>query len=250
MTNPARISRRALLTRAAAIGTAVALPGSVLLSTPGYAAQKPYRTSVEQAVERLRERNARVLTGRPSRNGWEMENAADTHGSIYTRPVPGTPLEGIQVRLGEVETVLVHLVRRFHYEIDTLREGDVIGWRAPDRIRTRLPESNQASGTAVQIRPGHYPSGTRGGYFPLQVTVVRDILAELGGVVRWGGDDTTPDESLYYLDVRPGDSRLTSVARRLQGWRDTPGLGAGAPVDVLARDRRDAAKTLERRQRG
>jgi len=33
-------------------------------------------------------------------------------------------------------------------------------------------------------------------------------------------------------------------------WKDTPGKGAGTPVDVRASGRRKAAKALESRQRG
>lgn len=230
----ANLSRRAALFRAAAVAAGAAV-GSQLLATPGYAAGAapapaptpvPSSEAVRRAVEEAREREAKVLTGIPSKNGWEMEKATDARGSVYTRPVPGTPLD-VKVRMGEVETVLVHVVRRFHYEVDALRSGDVVGWRAPDAVGRRLAESNQASGTAVQIRPGSYPTGVRGGFFPLEELTIRDILADCEGVVRWGGDDRTPDESLFSIDVPPGDPRLAAVAAKLRAWELTPGR---APV--------------------
>ncbi|MFD7914739.1 hypothetical protein ACFV30_29140 [Streptomyces sp. NPDC059752] len=238
-----------MLTRAAVItGTALAmsLPASQALARPAYEGPGTYTVppEVRAAVRRAQERNKRVLTGIPSKNGWEMENVADDGGSIHTRPVPGTPFAGVAVRMGEVEAVLVHVVRRFHYEIDALHQGEVVGWRKPGKVRKGLPEGNQASGTAVQIRPGHYPPGVRGGFFPHEEIVVRDILAELEGVVRWGGDDRKPDESLFYVDVKPGDQRLKQVAAKLWGWRDEPGAGAGTAVDVLAGERRGEARKL------
>ncbi|MFI0821543.1 hypothetical protein ACH4TX_39225 [Streptomyces sp. NPDC021098] len=246
MTAP--ISRRTALRRAAFIAAGTAA-GTQLLATPGYAASgTPDPSSARKALERARKRNERVLTGTLSKNGWEKEKLADDRGHIYTRPVPGTPVD-IQVRMGDVETVLVHVIRRFHYEIDELRRGDVIGWKSPNAVRKSLPESNQASGTAVQIRPGHYPAGTRGGFFLNQQLVIRDILAQLGGVVRWGGDDRRPDESLFYIDVPPGSERLVETADMIRGWTKTPGEGAGAPVDVRDPQRRRAAATLERRQK-
>ncbi|GAA2649602.1 hypothetical protein [Streptomyces vastus] len=251
--NPSHITRRGLLGRAAAItGAAIAasLPASQFLASPAYAAaQDPTPAEVREAVRRAQERNRRVLTGKPSGNGWEMERVADGGGSVYTRPVPGTPLAGIAVRMGEVETVLVHVVRRFHYEIDELRAGDVVGWRSPATVRKGLAESNQASGTAVQIRPGHYPSGARGGFYPQQLLVIRDVLAELDGVVRWGGDDRRADEALFYIDVKPGDKRLAKVAAKIRGWSDDPAAGAGAPVNVFSSSRREAAGALAERQR-
>ncbi|QIQ03139.1 hypothetical protein [Streptomyces liangshanensis] len=247
------VSRRAILVRAAAVAAAaatVSLPGSRFLASPAYAAeQDPFSEAIRRAVRRANARNKRILTDARSANGWEIENTADQDGTIFTRPVPGVPLSGVQVRLGEPEEVLVHVVQRFHYEIDELRNGDVVGWRAPDRVRANRPESNQASGTAVQIRPNFYPVGAKGGFFAQQVVVVRDILAELDGVVRWGGDDRDPDESLFYLTVEPGDPRLTGAAQKVRTWRATPGRGAGAVVDVMAADRRKAARALESRQR-
>lgn len=224
-------SRRAAL-RGAVYLAAGAAVGSRLLPAPAYA----------------RERTDPSPTGVRSKNGWEMEKVTDDHGSIYTRPVPGTPL-GVQLRMGDVEIVLVHVIRRFHYEVDGLDRGDVVGWRHPDTVGWALAESNQASGTAVQIRPGHYPPGARGGFYPQQRLVLRDVLAELAGVVRWGGDDPTPDESLFSIDVGPGDPRLAQVADTLRRWEETPGAGAGTAVDVLSPARRKAAEELERRHR-
>ncbi|WP_246007334.1 hypothetical protein [Actinomadura pelletieri] len=177
-----------------------------------------------------------------------MEKITDDHGHVYTRRAPGTPIE-FQVRMGEVETVLVHVIRRFHYQIDTLLSAEeVVGWRAPSAVQRKLAESNQASGTAVQIRPGHYPAGARGGFYPQQELVVRDILAELDGVVRWGGDDRRPDESLFYIALKPGNPRLAKVVQEIRGWKDTPGLGAGSGIDITSPERRSAAKKLARLQ--
>ncbi|MFD4525169.1 twin-arginine translocation signal domain-containing protein [Streptomyces sp. NPDC058470] len=242
------ISRRTALRRVAFVAAGVAI-GSQVLSSPAHAAEKgPDPDKLREQIRKAQERNKRVLSGISSKNGWEMEKVVDKHGHIYTRPVPGTPLVGIQVRMAEVETVLVHVVSRFHYEIDTLREGDVVGWRTPGSVRKGLAESNLASGTAVRIRPGSYPSGVRGGFYPMEELVIRDVLAECEGVVRWGGDDSTSDESLFYIDVPPGDERLAEVARKIRGWAFTPGRGSGVLVDTLQPQRREAAKRLASQQ--
>ncbi|MEV4504951.1 hypothetical protein AB0K19_23600 [Streptomyces klenkii] len=243
------IPRRTVLRRAAALAAGTALTSQLLPNAAHAEPKAPVPPQAREAIRRAEAGRARVATGLPSHNGWEMEKVVDDHGSIYTRPVPGTPLDGVAVRMGDVETVLVHLVRRFHYEIDELRRGDVVGWRSPTTVRKGLPESNLASGTAVHIRPGHYPAGTRDGFFPLQLTVIRDILAELDGVVRWGGDDRKVDEALFYIDVKPGDARLAAVVDKIRDWQDVAGRGAGTPVDVSSRTRRSAAQLMERRQR-
>lgn len=80
------------------------------------------------------------------------------------------------------------------------------------------------------------------------MVVIRDILAELDGVVRWGGDDRKPDEALFYLTVGPGDRRLSEIAARLRRWDQQPDAGPGTEVDVLDTKRRGAAKSLENKQ--
>ncbi len=160
------LPRRGFLLRAAALTTvAVALPCSQAVALPAYTAgpgDYTFPKAVREGVARAEARNERLLAGSRSANGWDMETAADQGGSIATRPVPGTPVTGFQVRLGAAETVLVHLIRRFHYETAELQPDEVVGWTAPDRLRG--PARNLASGTAVRIRPGHYPPGVRGGF--------------------------------------------------------------------------------------
>ncbi|MFJ7246332.1 hypothetical protein ACIQWA_16990 [Kitasatospora sp. NPDC098652] len=245
----ANIPRRALLRRAIGIAAGAAV-GSQLLATPGYAAAPtpgPDPDAVRKLTKEAQEREARVRTGIASSNGWEMEKVTDDRGNIYTRPVPGTPLN-VQVRMGDVETALVYVISRFHYEVDTLREGDVVGWRTPASVRRDRADSNQASGTAIQIRPGSYPSGARGGFYPLEEVTIRDILADCEGVIRWGGDDRVPDEALFYVDVPPGDQRLNKLADKFRSWAHTPGQGAGIVIDPLQPDRLKAAKRLASQQ--
>ncbi|WP_426365153.1 hypothetical protein [Streptomyces sp. E-08] len=251
------VTRRRALVGAAGVTAAVSLTSGGFLATPAAAAPVPTapaasaqparNDALKEALRRARERNRLIFTGRPSANGWEMQKLADADGGdIATRSVPGTGLS-VAVRTGDVEAVLVHVVRRFHYEVEDLggRPGEprpLEGWVAPGTVRdSRLPESNQASGTAVVIRPGSYPPGVRGGFTARQQEVVRDILAETEGLVRWGGDDDRPYEGLFHLAVRPGDARLARVADRLRAWGETPGLGAGTLPDVTEPARRRRA---------
>lgn len=97
-------------------------------------------------------------------------------------------------------------------------------------------------------RRRNYPSGAQGGFFPQQTVVIRDILAECDGVVRWGGDDKHPDEALFYLDVEPDDGRLAATAAKIQGWEWVPGKGAGSGADPLRPARKRSAERLARQQ--
>ncbi|MFD3487465.1 hypothetical protein [Streptomyces sp. NPDC058665] len=241
------MTRRHALTTAAGVTTAASLASTGLLATPAAAAANPpvSNDELKEALRRVKARQRRLLTGRPSANGWEMQKAVDDDGDIVTRVVPGTGLK-VAVRMGDTETVLVHVIRRFHYEVDTLglpgEPNPVKGWVVPSAVRdSRLPESNQASGTAVVIRPDFYPPGVGGGFTESQELAIRDIVADTEGIVRWGGEDRRPYEGLFHLTVRPGDARLRQVAARIRAWDQTPGAGAGTVPDVTDPSRRRRA---------
>ncbi|MBD0693903.1 hypothetical protein BG452_14415 [Streptomyces sp. CBMA123] len=227
------ITRRTAVRSATVIGTAVAV--TALL--PGVASAAP---SASPKATGLPERKLPT-----SANGWTIEKETNHVSTVWTRQVAGTGLS-VDVRIGDVEEILVHLIRRFHYEVEELPSGDLLGWQEIGSLRAALPESNLASGTAVRIRPG---ASAKGGLFPYQEVVLRDVLAECQGVVRWGGDDDEVDESLFYLALGPEDRRVNRLADRLRGWGARPGEGAGTPVDVLSPDRRAEADGLARAQR-
>src|SRR5690606_26733482 len=127
-----------------------------------------------------------------------------------------------------------------------IRDGDVTGHTSDRNIATAF-ESNYLSGTAIAIRPDSYPLGAKDGLFPHELVVVRDILAECDGIVRWGGDEPTPKESHFQIDVGPEDQRLRVLAAKISQWDRTPGKGAGS-VDAFLPSRRRVARDMEQRQ--
>ncbi|MFG2429050.1 hypothetical protein [Streptomyces sp. NPDC048590] len=222
-------SRRAVLAHAGVITTAAA----VTSLTPSVATAAP----------------GKVTAGKPvdpptSVNGWPLVDEPNHVSSVWTRPVPGTGLD-FDVRIGDAEAILLHVIRRFHYEVEQLGRADLVGWQAIHSVNEKLPESNLSSGTAVRIRPG---AAAEGGFFPLQEIVLRDILAECEGMVRWGGDDLPVDESLFYLDRGPSDPTVRQLAARFRKAEVTPGLGAGSAVNVMAQPRRERADRLAAEQ--
>ncbi|MFG1992178.1 hypothetical protein ACGFJ7_19580 [Actinoplanes sp. NPDC048988] len=218
-----RISRRVVLrTGAAAVVAGAALP------TAAARAQAPSKPRRETSA-----------------NGWPIQATKDVDSQVWTRTVSGTGLS-VPVSIGDAETILLHVVRRFHYEIEQIPSIDLTGWQPAAEVAKGRPESNLASGSAVRIRPG---SRAKGGFFPLQELVLRDILADCEGVVRWGGDDEQVDESLFYIALGPRHKRVRTLADRFRGFERKPGAGAGVSVDFLAKPRRSRADALARAQR-
>jgi hypothetical protein len=232
VTGKARLGRRGFL---AGLGIAVgsATAWNVGLATPA-AAGPALRTT--------------RWTKTTSANGWPVQPGPGRADAVRSHRVQGSNAS-VAILSGEVAAVLLHVARRFHYEIGTLHAGHILG-HTTDRAVVGDFESNYLSGTAIAIRPDLYPAGANGCLFPHEVAIVRDIIAECDGVVRWGGDDRkAPKEGHFQIDVKPGDARLTKVARKFDGWAATPGKGAGAPVDPFAKPRRQAAEDLAARQK-
>ncbi|MEU5092348.1 hypothetical protein [Streptomyces sp. NPDC021356] len=110
-------------------------------------------------------------------------------------------------------------------------------------------ESNHLSGTALVIRPAAYPLGVEGGLYPRELTVARDILAELDGVVAWGGDFTVPKESHFEIAYAPGHPKVKGVARKIDGWNTGPGNEGAGATDAFDPGRRTRAEAFARSHR-
>lgn len=229
----ARPSRRQLLSLSLVAGIAVTAPGiasAVLTATrsPTGPAEMPSLKAWSYAT---------------SQNGWPVAGS----GAMERIKVEGSNAR-VLLHPGAPALVLLHVARRFHYEVETLGTNDVVGHR-DDRGVQAVYESNQLSGTALHLHPSRHPIGATGTLFPLQVAVLRDILAECDGVVRWGGDYCTqPAEGYFHLDAQPDDPTLKRVVARLNDWQTRPGLGAGGPVDVAEPARRSKASRLQKIQ--
>jgi hypothetical protein len=231
------VTRRSLLL--AATGVAAVIGTEALFAAPATAA--PAEIPAGQPVPA----GSGAPAGRMSPNGWPIATESDAAGPVWTRPLVGTG-GTVEIAIGDAELILLHVARRFHYEIDTLRPHEVIGFRKPAGLRGY--QLNHASGSAIDIRPGHYPVGVRGGFFPAELEVIRDILADCGGLVRWGGDFGVPDEAHFELTAPPTDARVRRLAAELRQGKTTPGAGAGVIQNPQQRTRRERAVRLQRRQ--
>ncbi|MDH6520755.1 hypothetical protein M2163_002261 [Streptomyces sp. SAI-135] len=221
------ISRRTLL---GAAGTGLLVVASGTLAGP-----------VAAAAPR-----AGAWTGDVSANGWRIDPSA-----VTVHPVEGSAAS-LGLRGGEAAAVLLHVARRWHYEIAPLDTGEGGGVTGATTRRTVGAdfESNHLSGTAIALHPAAYPLKGSEGLWPHQEAIVRDILADCDGTVVWGGDLAPVKVSHFHIAVRPGDRTLARVAARLDGSRATGPRTqtAGTVADPAAPARRAKSRRLHRAQ--
>ncbi|GAA3494591.1 hypothetical protein GCM10019016_016910 [Streptomyces prasinosporus] len=224
------ISRRSLLRAAAGTGVLAVAAGP--LTTPASAGTPGA---------------AREWTGDVSANGWRIDPAA-----VAVHRVEGSAAS-LALRRGPAAAVLLHVARRWHYEIAPLDtgEGGVTG-HTPRRAVGADFESNHFSGTAVALHPTAYPLSGSEGLWPHQEAIVRDVLADCDGTVVWGGDLTPVKVSHFHIAARPGDRALVRAAARLDTSRHTMSRAqtAGTVADPASPSRLAEARRLRRGRSG
>lgn len=192
-------------------------------------------------------------------NGWPLLDELPQEARddlLASHPIPGTGVN-VVLRVGAPAALLLYVAQRFHYEISPLsadRAPVIIGYRTRpvgvDMDALPAGDSTQASGTALDIRPDFYPRGTRGGFGPSELLVVRDVLARYPGLIRWGGDSVDdPDESHFEIAAAPDDPALLGAVIPLffdNPPVDAPGSDPDAPFRPV---RRSAASEVGRRAR-
>lgn len=150
-----------------------------------------------------------------SQNGWPLITPASVNAKTT-----GLDLVSGRVRKGDVYTVLAHVAHQFHTRVEKVQRKQSWGW-AYRAIRGATKWSNHASATAIDLNSAKHPLGRHGTFTAKQVKTIHKILAEVDGVVRWGGDywPSRPDEMHFEINLQPKGSpaKVKAVAARLRG---------------------------------
>lgn len=179
-----------------------------------------------------------------SYNGWPFV----TSSALARAVVPGTGDVRIEILAGPVATVLNAWAALWHKNIrriDVFRPRDYWGWSAVNDH----PTSNHLSGTAIDLNATTLPFRQR--TMPAdQRARVDQMVRDFRGVVAWGGHWTNPSDEMHAeIAVRPGDHRLTTLARDLSsGYLSVPWGGATTePIGLRRGDSGPAVLALQKR---
>lgn len=143
-----------------------------------------------------------------SQNGWP----------VVTDPNTLTPLSWVtgRVRSGAVHAVFNELCRRFNAEVENITKAHSWGWAYRPVRGASGGYSNHASGTAIDLNAPRHPLGAGGTFTPHQANVIRGILKDLGGVIRWGGDYQNRADAMHF-EVNATAAAVAKVAARITG---------------------------------
>jgi hypothetical protein len=145
-----------------------------------------------------------------SQNGWI---AGDTGALDRGFSVAGVTFPG-GVRRGDVSDVLGYVAEQVHARVEPLVPGWCWGYNHRP-VTGGGSLSNHASGTAIDVNAPKHPYGKRDTFTPAQRGAIRQILAEVGGAVRWGGDYTGNRDDMHF-EINVSAARVAEVAARLR----------------------------------
>lgn len=181
-----------------------------------------------------------------SQNGWPLVTPA-----TYKAKTTGLDLISGRVRKGDVYTVLAYVAAQVHRRVERVQRKQSWGW-AYRAIRGATKWSNHASATAVDLNSAKHPLGRHGTFTARQVKTIHKILAEVDGVVRWGGDywPSRPDEMHFEINLQPKGSpaKVRAVAARLRGEKTPEKTVQAWTYPVLRKGARGALVVLLKRR--
>lgn len=158
-----------------------------------------------------------------SYNGWFASSNPDAIGvNPDWEPIPGHRFPG-GIRGGDVEEVFTYLVVQLDARVEPIEHyapGDEWGYFFKFSANSPSLLSCHSSATAIDYNATRHPNGVRGTWTAQQVAEIREILAELDGVIHWLYDATgTPDE--MHFETRASQAQVTAVANKLR-WNSQP----------------------------
>jgi hypothetical protein len=209
-----------------------------------------------------------------SYNGWPASPDPDLIGVDKGFAVQGVSFPG-GVKSGDVSTILRYVLEQFHRNVEPLAPGWCWGYEFRNATHSPGSLSPHASATAIDVNAPQHGDGASGTFTPAQVDWIRQILLDVGGVVRWGGgwsDEMhfeicgTPDQVAAVAadlstqgQLPPGpeqpttgqesppvtDDELENIAAKV--WAHIiGGGGAGASLEEVRQGMRDANAKLSK----
>lgn len=176
-----------------------------------------------------------------SQNGYEANNPA----LMTAIEIPGGTL---RVRSGSVSIVFKWLAEQFNARVEPLKWPGCWGY-AERQIRGGVEISNHASGTAVDFNAPDHPMTKRGTFTAPEEKAIRDILAEAGGVIRWGGNYQIRADEMHF-EINANLGAVTAFANRIltankMGITVSEAAGINANIDAFQAEEANRYKRYE-----
>lgn len=155
-----------------------------------------------------------------SQNSWPVDPPRSA------RAVPGTSIK-LTVANGPAGDILLWVAGQFHKRVENIEGRVMDDWGYANRsVRGSTATSNHASATAIDLNAPQHPLAVKGSFSAAQVAAIHAILAETGGVVRWGGDYSGRVDEMHF-EINASLSAVNAAWARISGGHVIPGSTSG-----------------------
>lgn len=149
-----------------------------------------------------------------TRLGWDVITSGSSNRLVNFSWVTG------KVRKGDGQIILDYLCRRFNDEVEKIRRDWSWAWSYRN-VRGASFISEHAGGWAIDLNAPKHPLGKSGTFSAAEVRAIRNILNDLDGTVRWGGDYAGRKDEMHF-ELQGGLAKLAAVAKKIQGGNVQP----------------------------
>lgn len=176
-----------------------------------------------------------------SQNGWSVRpDASDL-----------TPLPWVSGRVHPATLpIFNYLCEQFAKRVEPIRKDHSWGYAYRPVRGKSSGFSNHASGTAIDLNAPAHPLGARDTFSKPQRDAIKQILRELGGVVRWGGDYSGRKDEMHF-EIVGTRGEVGVVATRIgSGSAPTTPLTPTQPEtqeDDMTPEERDTLNRVDQR---
>jgi hypothetical protein len=159
-----------------------------------------------------------------SYNGWTAGDGWSIAGGQLEPLVVAGESFSPGVRAGDVHDVFEYLAEQLHKRVEPIvrpdwHQADDWGYSYRPSVNDPSSLSCHASATAIDYNATRHPNGRAGTFTASQVSEIRRILAELGGVVRWGGDFSTTKDEMHF-EIIGSASAVAVVAQKIRAFME------------------------------
>lgn len=157
-----------------------------------------------------------------TRLGWDVITSSSSPRLVNFPWITG------KVRGGDHAVVLDYIARRWNAEVQKITKAHSWGYAVRDvRGNAGIP-SEHSAGTAVDFDAPKFPIGvaTARVMTKAQIAAVRQIIKDVRGAARWGGEWKRPDA--MHVELMGGNAKVKEVADLIRaGKLPAPGGDSG-----------------------
>lgn len=149
-----------------------------------------------------------------SRNDWDVIDSGSSDRLVNLQWITG------KVRKGDAYIILNELGRRFNSEVEPIIKAHSWGYAKRDVRGVSGIISEHATGTAVDFNAPNHPIGKKNTFVASKRAKIRQIVKDMDGAVRWGGEWSRPDD--MHFELIGGAAKIKQVATKLSKGSVTP----------------------------